>query len=141
AYKHPKTHGTRFINHTKNGLSALLKNWIPLIITLENAIAVSKKTESGKLGGYRRKLAASKFLEVTILMKSVIDVASIASLKLEKRQLFVFDVAYIIELCTTNLELCGAALSDYNFKLEGDQLSLCNKPSVQVAMKKTSLSE
>ncbi|ELU04632.1 hypothetical protein CAPTEDRAFT_198081 [Capitella teleta] len=68
AYKHPKTHGTRFINHTRNGLSALLKNWIPLIITLENAIAVSKKTESGKLEGYRRKLAASKFLEVKVVM-------------------------------------------------------------------------
>ncbi|ELU10934.1 hypothetical protein CAPTEDRAFT_212304 [Capitella teleta] len=140
AFRHPKVHGTRFINHIRNGLNALLKNWLHLILTLENAIA-TPGSKSAKLKGYLKKLKNGKILGVAVLMKSIIDVAAQASLKLERRQLFIFDVACIMDICLTNLESCDGSLATQNFTLNGNNLTLCSKPSAVVCINGCTFSE
>ena len=42
-YKFPKVHGTRFLNHQRNGVNILLNNWPVLLQGIENSFASTKK--------------------------------------------------------------------------------------------------
>ena len=60
----PKVHGTRFVNHQRQGLQCLLKNWFVLMITIENAIENSANKAAGVNAKLRGVLKKPKRLQV-----------------------------------------------------------------------------
>ena len=115
AYKLPKVHGTRFVNHQRNGLKKLLHNWTILILTIENATGpgakVAAKTKA-KLNGYLKKLRDMRFLLHCCIMKEILDIyATCLSLKFEKNQILPFEVSLAVERAKDAFEAC---LTDLN---------------------------
>ena len=125
-------HGTRFINHQRNGLEVLLVNWVLLIQAMENELA-TPGCDAPKLRGFLKKLTDARMLTASVLLKQLLDIAATASLKLEKQSLFIFDVAYIVEMCMADITSLEMTLLNEHFEIDGEledeqvlELSLCN---------------
>lgn len=92
-YRFKKVHGTRFVNHQRQGLANLLHNWIVLAQAIENSLENTKnKSEDAKLQGILKKLRDYSFLAVCCLYKQVLDAISMMSFKFEKGNLLPFEI-------------------------------------------------
>ena len=96
-YTFPKVHGTRFVAHQRNGLHALLNNWIPLTQTLTN-ICARPNLKNAKLLGYLKKLKSYDFLSSVCLYKGLLDAITPMSLSFQKGDLFLFDIQHTVAL-------------------------------------------
>ena len=104
-YTFPKVHGTRFINHQRNGVRALLNNWIPLMMAIENAVANQvNRPQNAKLFGILNKLRDVHFLAAASLLKAILDIVARLSLTFEEGNIFVFDAIPAICKMTGDLE-------------------------------------
>ena len=104
-YKFPKVHGTRFVNHQRNGVKVLLHNWLPLILAIENSLANnSHRMLDSKLRGILKRLTDTAFLSNTCLFKIILDIISKLSLKFEEGQILPFEVAPAVEVAKSELE-------------------------------------
>lgn len=98
-YKFPKVHGTRFVNHQRTGIKILIHNWIPLLLTIENALAnKSYGAINAKLMGILKRLTNMSFLATTCLFKLILDIVAMLSLKFEEDDIQPFEVPHAIEM-------------------------------------------
>lgn len=105
AYKFPKVHGSRFVNHQRRGLEVLLHNWIPLLIAIQTAVTDKRfKNIQPKLTGIRKQLANVRILSSACLFKVILDIVAHLSLKFEENKLLVFDVQPAFETALNDME-------------------------------------
>jgi hypothetical protein len=106
-YIFPKVHGTRFVAHSRRGVDHLLKNWLPLAITIESMQANRELGKMGELNakllGVLKRLRDCRFLAVCCYFKKVLDVIAALSLKLEKNDLLVLEVWPMVEMTISRL--------------------------------------
>ena len=104
-YTFPKVHGTRFVNHQRNGVRVLLHNWISLMEAIENAVAHEKgKTHSAKLMGILKKLRDVRFLSAACLFKAILDIVARLSLKFEEGSIVAFEAVPVIAVLKADLD-------------------------------------
>ena len=92
-YTHPKVHGTRFLAHQLRGVNALINNWVPLGLTIENMCATQN---NAKLLGFLRKLRNYDFLGTACLYKAFLETLTPMSLKFQEGKLFLFDIECLL---------------------------------------------
>jgi hypothetical protein len=103
-YNFPKVHGTRFVNHQLKGLEKLLNNWLVLLAAIEDIQGSTQASKvNPKLPGLKKKLLDFDFLWHCCLYKEILDVFSEVSLKFEKNQLLVSEIALAIDKADSRL--------------------------------------
>ena len=103
-YNFPKVHGTRFVNHQLKGLEKLLNNWLVLLAAIEDiTVSTQASKVNPKLPGLKKKLLDFDFLWHCCLYKEILDVFSEVSLKFEKNQLLVSEIALAIDKADSRL--------------------------------------
>ena len=106
-YTFPKVHGTRFVNHQRNGVRVLLHNWLPLIDTIENAVATAggrAGAASAKQRGILERLRDARFLGTASLFKAILDIVARLSLTFEAGEIAVFDIMPAISRMQADLD-------------------------------------
>lgn len=103
-----KVHGTRFINHTRRALDHLLKNWVVFGQTLENIIANYNhgtiRTLNAKFRNVINRLQDFSFLATCAYFKTILDKVSVLSLRLQRSDIFVFEVWPQIQMTISSLQ-------------------------------------
>ncbi len=103
-YKFRRVHGSRFVNHQRKGLEALLHNWIPLLTAIQTALVDKAfKLIQPKLTGVMKQLANVRILSAACFFKLVLDIVANLSLKFEQNKLMPFDVKPAIESVVSEL--------------------------------------
>ena len=128
--KMPKVHGTRFLNHQRKGVGALIHNWVLYIQGIENSLESSRGNTNAKLLGFLKKLKSIKFLYTALLYSEILDVVAPLSLKFQESNLQVFEIVPAVSEATA---LLGDVTDDsidedyiatkYGIRLDSQKLS------------------
>ena len=114
-YSFAKVHGTRFINHVRNGLTRLLNNWPILKQCIENGIAGNDFPKlKAKLTGILKKLHDFQFLSWCTFYKALLDNVAKLSLEMERGQVQLFDLPCLLQdVKIANDELLRSNVTDW----------------------------
>ena len=104
--KLPKIHGTRFINHRRRGIKAMLDMWPGFITAYENALADPghRNETKAKISGFLKKFKSYEFLCKMASYLDILDASGPASLVFEGDGLMVYEVEATIERTCFELE-------------------------------------
>jgi hypothetical protein len=118
--------GTRFIQHQRNVVNALINNWIILLLTFEDQ-ETSSTIDTSRIAGYRKKMALKIFLYHVLVYAEVLSCLGPLSLEFQKYVLFVLDIKPAIELTLANLDdvcqLIGESSQDTLLQKYGSEFS------------------
>ena len=104
-YNFSKVHGTRFVNHQRNGVSNLLHNWNVLIMTIENLIETNNAGgQNAKLRGVLKSMTDFRFLTKCCIYKHILDIYAKLSLKFERNELQVCEIKTAIEIAQSEFD-------------------------------------
>lgn len=86
------------------GLDTLLKDWVPLLTTIENSLAQQKKSSEAKLRGVLKKMKDPKFLAACCYYLLVLKTLSKLSLTFQRENILPFEVLPEVEKTKGDLQ-------------------------------------